>query len=58
MSQNFIYLFIYVLQTCCSKLYNWLKVAPYQPEQQLDEEDEDLIANKVRIMGVTYPTDR
>ncbi|KAM3875493.1 transcription elongation factor SPT6-like [Diretmus argenteus] len=52
-----------ITKACSRKLYNWLKVAPYRPDQQLeDEEDEDLMAeapNKgIRVLGVAFSSSR
>ena len=30
----------HVTQVSRKKLYNWIRIAPYQPDQQLDDEDE------------------
>ena len=30
----------HVTQVSRKKLYNWIRTAPYQPDQQLDDEDE------------------
>lgn len=48
----------FVSKAACRKLYNWLKVAPYQVDQSLeDEDDEEEDASKgVRIMGISYST--
>ncbi|XP_074640844.1 transcription elongation factor SPT6-like [Tubulanus polymorphus] len=47
----------YVVKSCCRKLYHWLKIAPYQPDQQLDD-DEDYTENSkgVRVLGISYST--
>ncbi|XP_053375824.1 transcription elongation factor SPT6-like isoform X2 [Mercenaria mercenaria] len=44
-----------ILKACCRKLYNWLKVAPYQAEQQM-EDDYDFDDNEsgVRVLGIAY----
>lgn len=45
-----------IVKACCRKLYNWLKVAPYQADQQLEDnnyEDEGL-----RVLGIGYSTDK
>ena len=48
-----------MFQSCCIKLYGYLKVAPYQPEQLLDEDEDDYTAdNGVRVMGIAYEQDR
>ena len=50
---------LFPLQACCSKLYSYLRIAPYQPEQQLDDDDEDYdTSNGIRAMGVAFVTDK
>ncbi|XP_052799386.1 transcription elongation factor SPT6-like [Mya arenaria] len=48
-----------ILKACCRKLYNWLKVAPYEMEQQMDD-DYDLDDNDtgVRVLGIAYIAER
>lgn len=50
-----------VVQSCCKKLYNCLKVAPYRPDQQV-EEDDDLMDESqgkgIRVLGVAFATGR
>lgn len=49
----------FVLRACCRKLLNWLKVAPYQVDQQLDDDyDYDDNNNGLKVMGVAYSTNR
>uniref|UniRef100_A0A3P8TS79 Transcription elongation factor SPT6 n=1 Tax=Amphiprion percula TaxID=161767 RepID=A0A3P8TS79_AMPPE len=50
-----------IVRSCCRRLYNWLKVAPYRPDQQV-EEDDDLMDESqgkgIRVLGVAYaPSD-
>ena len=47
------------VQACCRKLYNWLKVAPYQVEQQMDD-DYDLDDNDsgIRVLGIAYVAEK
>ncbi|XP_052215259.1 transcription elongation factor SPT6-like isoform X2 [Dreissena polymorpha] len=44
-----------ILKACCRKLYNWLKVAPYQIEQHM-EDDYDLDDNEpgLRVLGLAF----
>ncbi|KAL4223178.1 Transcription elongation factor SPT6 [Mactra antiquata] len=44
-----------IQKACCRKLYNWLKVAPYQAEQQI-EDDYDFDDNEmgVKVLGIAY----
>lgn len=43
----------FVIKACCRKLYGWLRVAPYQVDQMLDEDNEDT-SHGLRIMGIAY----
>ncbi|PVD31669.1 hypothetical protein C0Q70_07087 [Pomacea canaliculata] len=48
-----------IVKACSRRLYNWLKVAPYQAEQQLDEEyDDDDNNNGVRVLGIAFSPDK
>lgn len=49
-------------QTCSRQLYNWLKVAPYQADQQMDyddDDDDDYESGRsgLRVFGVAHPLD-
>ena len=45
----------FVVKACCRKLYGWLKVAPYQVDQPIDDDDEDFdTSHGLRIMGIAY----
>ncbi|MGH0169984.1 UNVERIFIED_CONTAM: hypothetical protein FKN15_058318 [Acipenser sinensis] len=50
-----------IIKGCSRKLYNWLKVAPYRPDQQV-EEDEDFMDDNpgkgMRVMGVAFAPGR
>ncbi|XP_013911784.1 PREDICTED: transcription elongation factor SPT6-like, partial [Thamnophis sirtalis] len=50
-----------VVKACSRKLYNWLKVAPYRPDQQV-EEDEDLMEENqgkgIRVLGIAFSSAR
>ncbi|KAA8586830.1 hypothetical protein FQN60_000666, partial [Etheostoma spectabile] len=50
-----------IIRSCCRRLYNWLKVAPYRPDQQV-EEDDDLMDESqgkgIRVLGVAYAPSR
>ncbi|XP_029303416.1 transcription elongation factor SPT6 isoform X3 [Cottoperca gobio] len=50
-----------IVRACCRRLYNWLKVAPYRPDQQV-EEDDDLMDESqgkgIRVLGVAYAPSR
>ena len=49
-------------QSCCRRLYNWLKVSPYRPDQQVEEDDDDLMDDSqgkgIRVLGVAYAPSR
>ena len=43
------------MQSCKDKLYNWLKVAAYTPDHNLEDDDEEMdTSNGVRVMGVSF----
>ncbi|KAJ4440072.1 hypothetical protein ANN_08204, partial [Periplaneta americana] len=46
-----------VLKTCCRKLYNWLKVAPYTVEFADEDEEEWDTSKGLRVMAVAYVPD-
>ncbi|XP_046876108.1 transcription elongation factor SPT6 isoform X1 [Hypomesus transpacificus] len=50
-----------IVKSCCRRLYNWLKVAPYRPDQQV-EEDDDLMDESqgkgIRVLGVAFSSSR
>ncbi|KAG8224517.1 hypothetical protein J437_LFUL004208 [Ladona fulva] len=49
-----------VLKSCCRKLYNWLKVAPYAvefPDEDEEEWDTGKGGNQIRVMAVAYVPD-
>uniref|UniRef100_A0A674DZC1 SPT6 homolog, histone chaperone and transcription elongation factor n=1 Tax=Salmo trutta TaxID=8032 RepID=A0A674DZC1_SALTR len=51
-----------IIKSCCRRLYNWLKVAPYRPDQQAEEEDNDLMDESqgkgIRVLGVAFADSR
>lgn len=48
-----------ILKACCRKLYNYLKVAPYQADQQMDDHyDFDDSESGVRVLGIAYVPER
>nr|KAG5690166.1 hypothetical protein BaRGS_013623 [Batillaria attramentaria] len=48
-----------IIRACSRRLYNWLKVAPYQAEQQLDDDyDDDDSGSGVRVLGIAYSSDK
>ncbi|XP_055514099.1 transcription elongation factor SPT6 isoform X2 [Leucoraja erinacea] len=52
----------YISKCCSRKLYNWLKVAPYRPDQQNDEDDDDFMEESqskgVRVLGMAFTDER
>lgn len=47
-----------VLKICCRKLYNWIKVAPFNPAFDADDDDYDWDYSRgIRVMGVAYVPD-
>ena len=50
--------FLYSLQSCCRKLYSWLKVAPFSSEQYENEDEDWSTAKGIRVLGISYETDK
>uniref|UniRef100_U3I284 Transcription elongation factor SPT6 n=1 Tax=Anas platyrhynchos platyrhynchos TaxID=8840 RepID=U3I284_ANAPP len=51
----------YVLKACSRKLYNWLKVASYRPDQQVEEDDDFMDENQgkgIRVLGIAFSSAR
>ncbi|GCB62536.1 hypothetical protein scyTo_0000044, partial [Scyliorhinus torazame] len=52
----------YLCKCCSRKLYNWLKVAPYRPDQQNEEDDDDFMEENqgkgVRVLGLAFSGER
>ncbi|XP_059829258.1 transcription elongation factor SPT6 [Hypanus sabinus] len=52
----------YICKCCSRKLYNWLKVAPYRPDQQNEEDDDDFMEENqskgVRVLGLAFASER
>ncbi|XP_046966341.1 transcription elongation factor SPT6 [Vanessa cardui] len=48
----------YVLKCCRRKLYDWLKVAPYESRVSDDDDEEWDASNGLRVMSVAYVPDR
>lgn len=46
-----------IVKACCRKLYNWLKVAPYQADQQLYEDNEYDEKDGIRVLGIGFSTE-
>lgn len=46
-----------VLRSCCRRLYNWIKIAPYSVDFPDEDEDEWDTSKGLRIMGVAYVPD-
>jgi len=48
-----------VLKASAKKLYNWLKVAPYQMDQQLEEEfDEANNEDGLKVLGIAFSSEQ
>ena len=48
-------------QACSRKLYNWLRVAPYRPDQQVEEDDDFMDENQgkgIRVLGIAFSSAR
>lgn len=48
-------------QACSRKLYNWLKVASYRPDQQVEEDDDFMDENQgkgIRVLGIAFSSAR
>lgn len=43
-------------QSCCRRLRSWIEVAPYQPEQHIDERDYDDSSNTegLRVLACSF----
>uniref|UniRef100_A0A2K6TY16 SPT6 homolog, histone chaperone and transcription elongation factor n=1 Tax=Saimiri boliviensis boliviensis TaxID=39432 RepID=A0A2K6TY16_SAIBB len=51
----------YVIKACSRKLYNWLRVAPYRPDQQVEEDDDFMDENQgkgIRVLGIAFSSAR
>lgn len=48
----------YVLKCCRRRLYDWLKVAPYESRVSDDDDDEWDASNGLRVMSIAYVPDR
>ncbi|XP_038220585.1 transcription elongation factor SPT6 isoform X2 [Zerene cesonia] len=48
----------YVLKCCRRRLYDWLKVAPYESRISEDDDDEWDASNGVRVVSVAYVPER
>ncbi|XP_042883795.1 transcription elongation factor SPT6-like [Penaeus japonicus] len=48
----------HVIEQCCSKLYNWIKIAPYNPGDFSDEDEDDWdTAKGFRVFSIAYVPD-
>ncbi|KAM4046625.1 transcription elongation factor SPT6 [Anomaloglossus baeobatrachus] len=51
----------FVIKSCSRKLYNCLKVAPYRPDQQVEEDDDFMEENQgkgIRVLGMSFSSSR
>lgn len=46
-----------IIKSCCRKLYNWLKIAPYQVEQSVEEDEDYDTREGIRVLGIAYVSD-
>ncbi|XP_051159276.1 transcription elongation factor SPT6-like isoform X2 [Leptopilina boulardi] len=46
-----------VMRSCCRKMYNWLKIAPYTCEFPEEEDEEWDTSKGLRVMGIAYVPD-
>ena len=46
------------MQASSFKLYEWLKVAPYQVDEQIIDDDDYSATSGIRVMGIAYSTER
>ncbi|XP_022665863.1 transcription elongation factor SPT6-like isoform X3 [Varroa destructor] len=49
--------FDHVLRACANKLYNWLKIAPYEPPEEVQEEEDFDTRDGVKILAIAYQND-
>ncbi|XP_045599264.1 transcription elongation factor SPT6 [Procambarus clarkii] len=48
----------HVMEQCCSKLYNWIKIAPYNPGDFSDEDEDDWDTSKgFRVFSIAFVPD-
>ncbi|OQR71125.1 transcription elongation factor SPT6 [Tropilaelaps mercedesae] len=47
----------HVLRACTNKLYNWLKIAPYEPPDEVQEEEDFDTREGVKILAIAYQND-
>ncbi|XP_064461195.1 transcription elongation factor SPT6-like [Ornithodoros turicata] len=43
-----------VIKACCRKLYNWLKVAPYSVDPQMEEDEDFDTRDGIRVFSIAY----
>uniref|UniRef100_A0A670JS76 SPT6 homolog, histone chaperone and transcription elongation factor n=1 Tax=Podarcis muralis TaxID=64176 RepID=A0A670JS76_PODMU len=51
----------FVIKACSRKLHNWLKAAPYRPDQQVEEDDDFMDENQgkgIRVLGIAFSSAR
>ncbi|KAM7309648.1 transcription elongation factor SPT6 [Ixodes scapularis] len=46
-----------IVKACCRKLYNWLKVAPYQVDPQMEEDEDFDTRDGIRVFAIAYEND-
>lgn len=43
-----------IVKACCRKLYNWLKVAPYHVDPQMEEDEDFDTRDGIRVFAIAY----
>nr|XP_033334830.1 transcription elongation factor SPT6-like [Megalopta genalis] len=47
-----------IMKTCCRKMYNWIKIAPYSCEFPEESDDDWDTSKGIRVMGLAYVPDQ
>ncbi|XP_071501070.1 transcription elongation factor SPT6-like [Diadema antillarum] len=51
-----------IIKQCCAKMFNWLKVMPFQVDQPMEEDDEEYLEGQgrmgLRVMGMAFTSER
>ncbi|XP_038075728.1 transcription elongation factor SPT6-like isoform X2 [Patiria miniata] len=50
-----------IIKMCCRKMFDWLKVMPFQADQQLEEDEDDYLDGQghvgLRVMGLAFTSE-